>query len=382
MNGGLKLFRVAGIDINLHLSWWFVFVFLSWSLATTYFPSQFAGYSTLMYWVMGVIAAVLLFVSVLLHELSHSFVALAKKIEVKSITLFFFGGVAGIEKEDMKPQDEFQMAIAGPLFSLALGGLCYVMFLYVVSGFWLPIFSYLYQLNITLAVFNMVPAFPLDGGRAFRALLYGHYNDLRKATKIAAMCGKGFAVFLIMLGLFSFFSKIGGGLWFVFLGGFLYFIAGLSYEQVAVRQVLMNVGVKEIMMPRLQVVDGEMKFGDFFKKYGNSSEDVFLVRSGDFVGVLQVDSVQPIPLEMREMVRLKQLARLVVELQGVRLTDMVYTAWVGLQKQQIEVLPVYAMNGKKIVGWVTRRAVMRCLQMQNKFGMVDGEKRSGWEEYV
>ena len=373
MNGGLKLFTVAGIDINLHMSWWFVFVFLSWSLATTYFPSQFAGYSTLMYWVMGVIAAVLLFVSVLLHELSHSFVALAKKIEVKSITLFFFGGVAGIEKEEMKPQDEFQMAIAGPLFSLALGGLCYVMFLYVVSGFWLAIFSYLYQLNITLAIFNLVPAFPLDGGRAFRAVLYGYYGDLRKATKIASSFGKGFAIFLIFVGVFSLFMKEGGGLWFIFLGGFLYFIAKLSYEQVAVRQVLMNVGVKEIMVPTLPVVDAEMVFYDFLKRYAYSTDKVYLVRGDHFQGVLDLGTVGAMPAKAQEMVRLKQLARPLSEVSGVRLTDTVYTVWRSLQTQQIEVLPVYAAEKKKVVGWVTQRAVMGCLTIQNKFGVVKSE---------
>lgn len=375
MNGGLKLFKVAGIDIQLHMSWWFVFVFLSWSLATSYFPSQFAGYGAVMYWVMGVIAAVLLFVSVLLHELSHSFVAIWKKIEVKSITLFFFGGVAGIDREEMKPQDEFQMAVAGPLFSLVLGGVCYVFYTFVVGGIWLPIFSYLYQLNITLAIFNLVPAFPLDGGRAFRALLYGYYKDLRKATKIASSFGKGFAIFLIFMGVFSFFSKIGGGLWFVFLGAFLYFIAKVSYEQIAVRQVLMNVAVKEIMMSRLITVDAEMKFIDFVTKYGYSSDEAFFVSGKNFSGVMQLRMVQTMPAKMQEIVRLKQLAKPLEELQGVRLTDTVYTAWIKLQQQQMEVLPVYASDKKKVVGWVMMKGVMHCLMMQNKFGVVDSEEK-------
>ncbi len=368
MNGGLKLFRVAGIDIQLHLSWWFVVVFLSWSLATNYFPQQFAGYSTVMYWVMGISAAVLLFVSVLLHELSHSFVALWKKIEVKSITLFFFGGVAGIEKEEMKPQDEFVMAIAGPLFSLVLGGVCYVLFVYVVAGFWLPIFSYLYQLNITLAIFNLVPAFPLDGGRAFRALLFWRLGDLRRATKIAASCGKGFGIFLIVIGVFSLFSKMGGGLWFVFLGGFLYFIAGLSYEQVAVREMLVRVNVKEIMYSKCVVVESEMKFGDFLKKYKYYSEDFFVVRGKNFVGVVEVRQLQVIPEKMRDVMRMKQLAVSVDGIQGVCLTDTVYDAWKRMQVQQREVLPVYNSVGKKVMGWVSQAGVMRCLQMQSKFG--------------
>ncbi len=131
----------------------------------------------------------------------------------------------------------------------------------------------------------------------------------------------------------------------------------------------MKVGVKEIMLPKLVTVDAQMLFIDFVRKYGYSSEDIFLVRDGNFVGVLQMRMVHAMPVKMQEMVRLKQLARPVVELQGVRIKDTVYTAWVGLQKQQIDVLPVYGVEGKKVVGWVTQRAVMHCLSMQNKFGM-------------
>src|SRR3989344_2159481 len=124
MENSLKVMRVLGIDIYLHFSWWFVFIILTWSLATGFFPHYYPNLTTQSYWLMGIISAVLLFVSVLLHELSHSLVARFKKIKVNSITLFFFGGVANISKEDMNPKSEFLMAIAGPLFSLVLAGLC------------------------------------------------------------------------------------------------------------------------------------------------------------------------------------------------------------------------------------------------------------------
>src|SRR3990167_1085865 len=205
MNGTTTIFRVSGIEVRIHYSWWIIFVLLSWSLATAFFPLHFPGLTKIEYGGMGIISALLLFCSVLLHELSHSLVAKAKKIQVKSITLFFFGGVAGITKEDMKPSSEFQMAIAGPLFSLLLGTVFYFIYKLDVNGFWTAITFYLYQLNFTLGIFNLIPGFPLDGGRAFRAILYAYFKDLTKATRIAAGVGKLFAVVLIMLGIVGLF---------------------------------------------------------------------------------------------------------------------------------------------------------------------------------
>ncbi len=185
---------------------------MSWSLATSYFPQFYPGFTTNIYWSWGIVSALLLFVSVLLHEFSHSLVAISKKIKVESITLFFFGGVAGITKEDIKPSTEFFMAIAGPLFSFFLAGVFYLIALWDVYLLVTPVVSYLAQLNLILGIFNLIPGYPLDGGRAFRAILYGYYKDLRKATKIAASVGKFFAAVLIVLGFFSLFNGIGNGL--------------------------------------------------------------------------------------------------------------------------------------------------------------------------
>ena len=366
MNGGTKIGRIAGIDIRLHLSWWFILVLLSWSLATSYFPLQFKGYSVGWYWVMGVIAAVLLFVSVLLHELSHSFVARWKNIEVTSITLFFFGGVAGITKEDMKPQDEFMMAIAGPLFSLFLGGLCYVMFKFVVVGIWLPIFSYLYQLNITLAVFNLLPAFPLDGGRAFRAVLYGYMKDLSKATKWAAIVSRGFAMLMMVLGVVSLFIDSGSGVWFILLGGFLYFLAGVSYEQVLMRQTMMKYRVREVMS-ELRVVDPTMTFFDFLSQYGYMGEEIFYVCDEKFRGVLDMRFVQPMSISMQQVVLLSQVAMSLDELRSIGLNDTAYEALQMLLSQRGDVLVVKERG--EVLGFVIRRRLMESVALELKFGV-------------
>src|SRR3989344_4445971 len=201
MRGAMKLFRIFGIDVQLHFSWWFVFALLAWSLSSSFFPQYFPGFENKTYWFMGIISVLLLFLSVLLHELSHSLVAKAKKIKVDSITLFFFGGVASIDDEDIKPSAEFLMSIAGPLFSLLLFGIFYLIYSLNGNIFWTAITFYLYQLNLILAIFNLVPGYPLDGGRAFRAILHAYYKDLSKATRIAARGGKLFAAVLIFMGI-------------------------------------------------------------------------------------------------------------------------------------------------------------------------------------
>jgi len=287
MNGTTTIFRVSGIEVRIHYSWWIIFVLLSWSLATAFFPLHFPGLTKIEYGGMGIISALLLFCSVLLHELSHSLVAKAKKIQVENITLFFFGGVAGITTEEMKPSTEFLMALAGPVFSFVFSGISYVLFLAKIQIYITTIAFYLYQINFVLALFNLLPGYPLDGGRAFRALLSYYYKDLKKATRIAVKGGKIVASSLIILGIWSFFTNSGSGLWFIILGGFLYFIAGLSYEQVILREVLKPILVEEVIIKKCPVVDAEMKIGDFVTKFRKENQQVFFVKSKTFQGILQ-----------------------------------------------------------------------------------------------
>lgn len=314
---------------------------------------------------MGIVSALLLFISVLLHELSHSLVAQWKKIRVESITLFFFGGVAGITKEDIKPSSEFLMAIAGPLFSLALGSVFWLMHAADGSLFLKAITFYLYQLNFVLGLFNLVPAYPLDGGRAFRAILYGYYKDLKKATKIAATGGRIFAGLLIVLGVFGLFTGTGGGLWFILLGGFLYFIAGLSYEQVAIREVLDNIPVKELMQQKFPVLHPAMKFAEFVKKY-KGRDDVFVVKDDHFFGVIEVRRLVKIPRALQDVTSLKQVAVPFGGIKAVRKEESAYSAFRKLEEQNLELLPVLDKN--KLAGIVTRKAVLRRLIWELKFG--------------
>ncbi|MBI2146607.1 site-2 protease family protein [Candidatus Woesearchaeota archaeon] len=310
---------------------------------------------------MGILSSLLLFVSVVLHELSHSLVAMAKNIKVQSITLFFFGGVAGIEKEDMEPGAEFMMAIAGPLFSLLLAGVFYFINAYSGNVLLSAITSYLYQLNFVLAIFNLVPGFPLDGGRAFRAILFAYTKDLVKATRIAAAGGKVVAGLLLILGIFGMVTGTGGGLWFILLGAFLYFLAGMSYEQVVIKEALRNVTVKEIMKTKFSALSPTMTIQEFFRKYPAVEDEVLLVKGKQFTGLLSLNQISAFP----EHATLQQVSRPLAQVKGLRLQDTAYTAFRGFAEQQIDLLPVIEKG--KICGLVTKNAVLHHLQWELRY---------------
>jgi len=387
MRGARRILRVFGIDILIHYSWWFVFILLTWTLSASFFPNLCSGeliksvsipdctnLPKIQYWIMGTVASLLLFVSVLLHELSHSLVARMKKIKVDSITLFFFGGVAGIDQEDMKPSSEFFMAIAGPLFSLFLAAVFYFIFIVNGNGFWTAITFYLYRLNLVLAIFNLVPGYPLDGGRAFRAVLHYYYKDLKKATKIAATGGRIFAVFMIAVGILSIVAGAFGGLWFVFLGGFLYFIAGVSYEQVVLKDVLSKVSVKEILTKKYKKISPEMSFYSFLKKNANSGEEVFLVKSKKFSGILDLRTLGKTDQQTQKALKIKQVSLPLSKVKSLSKDDNAYTAFKKFAEQKVDLLPV--MDKDKFLGFVTRRVVMNRLIWSLKYGFSKESSKS------
>lgn len=363
----MKIFKIFGIDIKLHFTWWFVFALIAWSLSSTFFPQFFPNLSNQMYWIMGITASLLLFVSVLLHELSHSLVAKAKHIKVESITLFFFGGVAGITKEDMKPSSELQMALAGPIFSLMLAGIFYLIYIFNGNIFWTAITYYLWQLNLILAIFNLIPGYPLDGGRAFRALLYMYYKDLRKATKIAVSFGRFFAGVLIFFGIFGLISGVGSGLWFIFLGGFLYFIGGVSYEQVIIKEVLGKIKVSELIDKKFVKLSSKMLFSDFVKKYENSVNDIFIVKDTDFFGIINLNEIRKMPFKMQQNINLKQISLPMHQLRTLNVDDSAYDAFKSFAEQGLDLLPVIAKG--KLLGVITKKKVLHRLVWDLKFGI-------------
>ena len=195
MPGSLRIGKIAGIDISIHVSWLIILVLLTWSLATGWFAAFYPGWSSLTYWVVSLLAALLLFVSVLLHELAHSLVARRRGLPVKNITLFIFGGVSNIEQEPTSAGVEFQMSLVGPLMSLLISGLSFLLFVIIGRGTspLAAILQYLAAANALLGLFNLIPGFPLDGGRVLRSIIWKISGSLSTATRIATVVGQAIA---------------------------------------------------------------------------------------------------------------------------------------------------------------------------------------------
>lgn len=249
----ITLFRVFGFRISLDVSWILLAVLITWSFAAGIFPAQYPGFAAGTYWLMGIFGALGLFVCILLHEMGHAIVARQYGIPIKDITLFIFGGVAEMEDEPPDAGSEFLMAIAGPATSVVLAA---VLFLAYQAGMFLQlglepgliVVGYLAWLNLVLAAFNMLPAFPLDGGRVLRAGLWAWRKNLRWATSIAAGFGSAFGIALVVLGVLALLSgNIIGGLWWFMIGMFMRAASQMSYKQVLVRRALEGESLRRFM---------------------------------------------------------------------------------------------------------------------------------------
>jgi Zn-dependent protease/CBS domain-containing protein len=305
--------RALGIPIRVHPSWFLVFFFVTWSLATGYLPDALPGLSDSRYWGMGAIAAVLLFVSVLLHELGHSYVAQRYRIPIGQITLFLFGGVAQMRAEPPSPKAEFLIAIAGPIVSFALGALSLGL---AAASEWWPVpaggqgFSVLGGLlglvNVQLGLFNLIPGFPLDGGRALRAGLWAWGQDFQRATSRAALVGSGFGVLLAGFGAALLGGGIGGlfdpstasnGAWLMFIGAFLFGAAWSTRKQAMLRTALSGTSVRDVMVRAVVTMPPQLSLraavDEFFVAYGYGGFPV--VNDGQVIGVIAVEDVQAIP---------------------------------------------------------------------------------------
>jgi Zn-dependent protease/predicted transcriptional regulator len=304
--------RALGIPIRVHPSWFLVFFFVTWSLATGYLPEALPGLSDSRYWGMGAVAALLLFVSVLLHELGHSYVAQRYRIPIGQITLFLFGGVAQMRAEPPSPKAEFLIAIAGPVVSFALGA--FSLSLAAASEWWpapsggqgfAVLGGLLGLVNVQLGLFNLIPGFPLDGGRVLRAGLWAWGHDFHGATSRAAFLGLAFGLLLAGFGAVLLGGAIAGvfdpstasnGGWLMFIGAFLFGAAWSTRKQAALRLALSGTTVKDVMVRALVTVPPQLSLQtvveEFFVAYGYGGFPV--VEEGQVVGLVAVEDVQAI----------------------------------------------------------------------------------------
>jgi Zn-dependent protease/predicted transcriptional regulator len=248
----INLFRLLGFQVRIDLSWIIIAVLIAWSLSMGFFPFRFKGLSTQTYWIMGIVGAIGFFLSIIVHEFCHSLVARKYGLRMRGITLFIFGGIAEMAEEPPGPKAEFMMAIVGPLSSLLIASIFYTVYSAGASaGMPRPVagvIQYLAYINGLLAVFNLLPAFPLDGGRVLRSILWGIKGNLQWATRVSSWMGSGFGILLIVLGVFSLFSgNFIGGMWWFLIGMFLYNAARMSYQQLLTRKALEGESVRRFM---------------------------------------------------------------------------------------------------------------------------------------
>ena len=298
----IKLFKVFGFEIKIDLSWIFIAVLIAWSLAIGYFPFRYKNLSTQTYWLMGIVGALGLFASIIFHELSHSLVARRFGIPMKGITLFIFGGVSEMGEEPPNAKAEFSMAIMGPVSSVLLALFFYGIYSQALRTNWsVPVigtFHYLAGLNGLLAIFNLIPAFPLDGGRVLRAILWSLKNNFRWATRIASGVGSTFGFLMILLGLFNVIrGNFIGGIWWFLIGMFLQSSAKMSYQQLVIRKALECEVVRRFMVSDPTTVEPSITVQHFVEDYIYKYHfKMFpVVQADKLVGCISTKQVQGIP---------------------------------------------------------------------------------------
>ncbi len=360
----LVIGRVWGIPIAVDYSWFLVAILVSWMLARSYFPTEFPGWSNFAYWSVAVITTLLLFASVLLHEIGHSLTARWFRLPVKRIVLFIFGGIAQIVGEPPSARAEFWIALAGPITSFILGAV-----FHVISGWVAPvpqllaITKYLAMINIVLAVFNLIPGFPLDGGRVFRAIVWGVTKNFRKATFIAAGVGRGFAFLFIFLGALQILSgKIGDGLWTLFIGWFLDNAARSQIDLIEIKTALEGHRVVEAMSRNFVTLPADMPLSEIVHHHilGLGRRYALITENNHVVGLLTLHHLQQVPVEELEQATARDI---MLPLSSSRYVTPQQDLWEALELMDAEgvnQLPV--VEDGHVVGILTREHLVTFLK--------------------
>jgi Zn-dependent protease/CBS domain-containing protein len=381
MESSFRLGRIAGIEIGVHYTWLLAFGLVTWSLAHNMFPASYPRWDQRTYWLVAAIAALLLFGCVLVHELSHSFVARARGMPVAGITLFIFGGVSHIRGEAEKPGDEFWMALVGPLSSFGLAALAWLL-LSAMGGGRSPlaaVLEYLAYVNVLLGVFNLIPGFPLDGGRVLRSLLWAVMHDLRRATRIATRIGQAVAYLFILGGIaLSFQGALLNGIWLIFIGWFLLNAAEASYRQLAVPRLQYR-PVRALMQTRPVVVPVDLSVADLVEQYmlGQGLRAVMVADDGRIAGLVSLTDVKKLPPDQWPGTPLRAVMTPSAHLVVVTPETSLQEALARLAERDVNQLPVVSEGS--LVGMLSRADVIGFLQIYQDLGIAgrDGSPRGG-----
>jgi Zn-dependent protease len=367
--GSLVLGAIRGIPIRIHFTWLIIFGLLSWSLASGYFPQRYPDLPITAYWIKAIIAALFLFGSVLVHELMHALMAQSLRVPIAGITLFALGGVSEMKQEPPNPSAEFMIAIVGPLASLALAAFFWVIWKALEREGPDPsmaaIALYLVGLNTVVAVFNLLPAFPLDGGRVLRSIIWGISKDLRKATYLATRIGRGFAYILIILGAVLLFAGAGfQGIWMALIGFFLLQGAQASYAQVVLKEALAGIPVRDIMVRDVVTVAPDLSVKElierYFLTYGYGGFPV--VENGQVLGLVALGDVKKVSPEAYERVSVREVMVPLSERLTIAPEEDVSVAFQRMAEEELGRLIV--MERGRMIGLVTKTGLSRFLQMK------------------
>jgi Zn-dependent protease len=383
MRGSWRIGRIAGIEVGIHYTWLLALFIFTWLLGQG-FSTTYPGWYTYFYWIAGFLATFTLFLSVLVHELAHSLVARSRGLAVSSITLFILGGVSNLAQEPENPGVEFYMAIVGPLTSLVLGFIFWVIWYFITKTWVLPIFSvnipankqslglavtgFLAYTNIALAIFNLLPGFPLDGGRVFRSILWRATGNLYRATNIASVIGRVFGWGFIALGVvLAIFTQFGflNGLWFVFLGWFLNSAADNSSLEVTLKEHLSGVPVEQIMEKDIESVRPDTTIDYLVQTiFVQKRKRAVPVAEGDnLVGVVTISDIKALPQEKWTLTPVLQVMHR-EPIHTVKPEDDLNTAMKLMAQYDLNQIPV--LNQGKLVGMLTRADVINYLQLSQE----------------
>jgi len=359
---GLKIGHIFGIPIYLHPSWLIIFALITVMLGVQ-FTAQHPHWPPAERWTLGIVTSLLFFASVIFHEVSHSIVALHYKLPVRSITLFVFGGLSAIEKEPPSAGQEFKMAFAGPLSSLFLAGVFFVIWRYAHFGEFVGSMSYwLFEINLILGIFNLVPGFPLDGGRVLRAIVWGITKDYRKASKIASTSGRLIAYLMILVGIWQALEgNWFGGLWLAFIGWFLLEAAKETYVQVALRDSLDGVRTDDVMAREIPTVTRDTSIDEYIHQVLRTGRRAHIVVGGERPsGIVSLQSARHVPREEWATTSVQAVMVPMDKVQAAKPDEPVLQVLQRMQASDVSQMPV--VSDGHIIGMIGRDSILQILQ--------------------
>ncbi len=374
MENSIKLGRIFGVEVGIHWSWIFIFFVVTWSFASGVLDHFYPEWSDAQRWTAGALVAAVFFLSVLAHELSHALVSNASGLPVKTITLFVFGGVANLTKEPDRAGTEFRIAVVGPLTSLAMGAL--------FAGAWAVLVPFsdglagicanLALINVSLAIFNMLPGFPLDGGRVFRSIVWSRNRDRLRATRLASRVGEWLAYGIMAIGVVStYLGDFFSGLWFLLIGFFLRNAAAQSYEQLLVERTLSGVTVRDVMRRDVATAPPEMTLHELVEEgvLRRHARCFAIVAAGEFAGLITLTDLRNVPRGRWDTTSVYRAMTPATKLHTVAPGDSLMTVLRMMGEHDVNQLPV--LQGRALAGMLDRGDVMRYIQLRRDLADIE-----------